>query len=181
MQACFLYFCWKKTPWRCSVSEIPTYLTALSKCCTKLCQIWEENASENPPLSGENSFSKEGSMGIVSGYNSKWIHWKEQRVKGQSEGRWRPDRLYLKPSSPLWILQSWGAESPSGPWHSWAYFLSDILMTSFMEISHFPVCPRERRRTLFLSKGYRQGNTSRRWCSAVYSKQGEHRRTEMNL
>lgn len=40
------------------------------------------------------------------------------------------------------------------------FFLSDILMASFMEISHFPVHPRERRRTPLLSKGYRQGNTS---------------------
>lgn len=37
-----------------------------------------------------------------------------------------------------------------------------------MEISHFPVCPRERRHTLFLSKGYRQGNTSALMLCCVF-------------
>lgn len=55
----------RRTPWRCSASEIPTYLTALSKCCTKLCQIHEEKCVRKSGctslLSGENSSSKDGS------------------------------------------------------------------------------------------------------------------------
>ena len=107
-------------------------------------------------------------VGIVPGCNSKWKHWKEQRFKGQGGGRWGPDRLYLKPSVPPWVPQSRGVASPSGRWHSGPFFLSDILMASFMEISHFPVRPRERRCTLFLSKGYRQGNTSALMLCSVF-------------
>lgn len=68
-------------------------------------------------------------------------------------------------------------------------FLSDILMASFMEISHFPVCPHEKRSTPFLPKGntsvlmpccvfkagrlHKDGNESVRSCKNECHKENE--------
>lgn len=79
--------------------------------------------------------------------NNRGLKDRVRADEGQT-GWWRP-------SAPLWILR---AEVPH-PHQAVTFrglFLSDFLMISFMRISHFPVCPCERRSTLFLSKGYRQ-------------------------
>lgn len=157
----------RRTPWRCSASEIPTYLTALSKCCTKLCQIHEEKCVRKSGctslLSGENSSSKDGSTsswGLYLAVTQSENIGKNRGLKGRARADGGQTGCIWSHQLRREYRKAEVLHHRQAVWHSGPFFLSDILMASFMEISHFPVCPREKRRTLFLSKGYRQGNTS---------------------
>lgn len=149
MQAClkkkrnsFLYFFWKENSLEMFCLRNTNLFDSPFKVLHKtVSDSWREMCQKirlHIPFEWWKQFLKRRKriiVGIVSGCNSKWEHWKEQRFKGQGEGRWRPDRLYLKPSAPPWVLQSWGVASPSGRltfraffplWHSNGIFYGDF-------------------------------------------------------
>lgn len=101
-----------------------------------------------------------GGNGSSKGCHSKGTHWIEQRLKGPSEGRWWARQEVSEVIDSSVDTAELRRCIPIRPVTFWAFFLPDILMASFMEISYFPACPRERRPILFLSKGYRLGNRS---------------------
>lgn len=89
------------------------------------------------PLSFENSSSKERRfMGIVSGCYSEWIQGKEQRFKGQSEGKWGGQtgsiwshRLlcgYSRAKAPQ-PRQARDIQGLFPPWHSSDIFYGDFI------------------------------------------------------
>lgn len=99
-------------------------------------------------------------MGIVSGCNSKWIHLKEQRFKGQIGGQMGARQAAFEAINSSVNTAELRCCVPIRPvtfralfplWHSNGIFYGDF---TFLLSIHM------KGDTLFLSKGYRQGNTS---------------------
>lgn len=99
-------------------------------------------------------------MGIVSGCNSKWIHLKEQRFKGQIGGQMGARQAVFEAISPSVNTAELRCCIPIRPvtfralfplWHSNGIFYGDF---TFLLSIHM------KGDTVFPSKGYRQGNTS---------------------
>lgn len=108
---------------------------------------------------------------------SKWMRWKRTEVERAEWGQMGPRQAVSEAINSSVNISDLRCCIPIRPVTFRTSFLSDILMASFMEISHFPRLSTWKRRTLFHPKGYRQGNTPPLILCCVF----KAARAEMNL
>lgn len=162
----FCTFCGKKIPRRDVLSQkyqpVRQPFQSVAQICVRFKKITHQKIQLHIPLSSENSSSKEESMpqGLyLAVIQSEYIG-KNRGLKGRVRADWRGRQAVSEAINSLMNTGELRCCIPIRPVTFRAFFLSDILMASFMEISHFPCLSTwKKRHIFFLSKGYRQGNT----------------------